>query len=254
MIFPIVGAARYRNSYGRRQATHLHTGIDIAARKMTPIVAPFDGVLGVKRESFWIVGDNGYTVLGTHLNDDHWGRNDNRGDRDLMFSPIALPNARVRAGQHIGYVGNSGHTTGPHLHFELYDRGSGPSLKRIRNPFPSLKRSQRLARPRPWVPASEARPRAGEVRFVGCVRKPEVRQHRVTLNLVAKQDARGRVFARVGPDYLKVRLTPEAIEAAGGWSRIAATPREMLVSAYGRMGRTEFLASRIQFESSVSSE
>src|SRR5579859_8225206 len=136
LIFPLVGACHWGNDYNVSRGRYRHTGIDIKAPKWTPIVAPFKGTLGMKRESFWIYGDNGWAILGTHLNDDEPGHPSHKGGRDVMFSPTLEPGQTVQAGQFIGYVGESGNATGPHLHFELYAPGSGPSEERLRNPYP----------------------------------------------------------------------------------------------------------------------
>lgn len=157
MIFPILGGAKWTNTYNADFKTHRHTGQDIPSPKMTPIVAPFSGVIGLKQFSFWINGDNGYRCLGTHLNDDNPGTNDGRGGRDFMFAPNVHHGSRVQAGQLIGYVGNSGQATGPHLHFEIYN-----SKNQIRNPIQSLKYSQIIKEPRLTFPAERLKPRPGE--------------------------------------------------------------------------------------------
>lgn len=248
MIFPVVGTSRWHNSYGRKEPGYLHTGIDIAAKKRTPIVAPFSGVLGLKRQSFWIYGDNGYAVLGTHLNDDRPGKNDNKGSLDVMFAPNLYPNSYVRAGQLIGYVGDSGRATGPHLHFELYAPGEQPSMQRLRSAYRSLKTSQKLRQPRAFIQNPQLWPDNGEVRMVGCLRKPEKVQRRITLVLVAKQMSSGKLYPKWGPSYLKVRLTQEAINDLGGWSVLQAADGRQEISVYGRMGTKEFRATQIRLE------
>lgn len=83
MIFPVLGPVRMTSGFNDHRGTHRHTGMDIVAPKMAPIVAPFSGILGMKPNSFWIWGDDGWGVLGTHLNDDTPGTRDNRGARDF---------------------------------------------------------------------------------------------------------------------------------------------------------------------------
>ncbi|RYG25549.1 M23 family metallopeptidase [bacterium] len=235
IIFPVIGATRWRDSYGDRRSGFLHTGIDIAARKMSPIVAPFGGTIGLKRNSFWIYADNGWAMLGTHLNDDTPGRNDGRGSRDLMFAPDVSAGSRVRAGQLIGYVGDSGMATGPHLHFELYKPGTGATMERIRNPRPSLHMAQRISRP--VVTFLPGKPPKGKLRLQGCIRKLDEAASTLTMILASKQLPNGLTRAVSRPMYVKLRLDRTAVEAAGGYEAIKsiseATPFGVLISAQG---------------------
>ncbi|HET9372391.1 MAG TPA: M23 family metallopeptidase [Vicinamibacterales bacterium] len=95
---------------GRRD----HHGIDIFAPRGTPVVAAVDGVVRVD------TSDRGGQVI--------WLSPLDRRGR-LYYAHLhdwAVTNgASVRAGQVIGYVGNTGNarTTPPHLHFGVYDRG-----------------------------------------------------------------------------------------------------------------------------------
>jgi hypothetical protein len=106
-----------------------HTGIDFAAAEGTPAVAVGDGVIELagwvdetwQDNPYWMMG--GISVI-LNCGDDqptftygHLSRTDlNVGDR-------------VKQGDLIGYTGNTGHSTGPHLHFEAippgYDMGNG---------------------------------------------------------------------------------------------------------------------------------
>lgn len=105
---------------GRRtQGIHGTNGVDLAAPVGTPIVAAASGDIIIALEGGWNGGYGTYVVV----------RHDN-GTQSLyahMSSVAAGKGQRVNAGQVIGYVGNTGRSTGAHLHFEI--RG-GP-----RNPF-----------------------------------------------------------------------------------------------------------------------
>lgn len=212
MVFPIIGPCSMRRDYNMQRSNCRHTGVDIDARKMTPIVAPFRGLLGMKRDSFWIYGDNGWAMLGTHLNDDDLGKHNHRGNRDLMFAPDIRPGQMVEAGQFIGYVGMSGDATGPHLHFELYAPGSGSTMSRIRDPFPSLKRAMRLARPTAVIPQPDQRPVAGTIRLQGCVRKIDWDQRRITFILAAKELPDGKVLPATRVRYVTLGVPVQLVK------------------------------------------
>lgn len=87
----------------------MHKGLDIAARPDTPIISPGDGQI-VK------AGSNGR--FGKMIKIDHgFGMVTRYGH----LSKIAVRvGQRVKRGDLIGYVGNSGLSTGPHLHYEVY--------------------------------------------------------------------------------------------------------------------------------------
>jgi murein DD-endopeptidase MepM/ murein hydrolase activator NlpD len=88
--------------------TRFHAGIDIGASWGSPVVAAADGEVAA---AGW-AGGYGREVQIAH----------GRGVMSLyghMSQIIAQPGSMVRAGQVIGYVGSSGLSTGPHLHFEV---------------------------------------------------------------------------------------------------------------------------------------
>jgi len=222
MYFPLVGSCHWKNDYDVNRGSYKHTGIDIGAPQMTPIVAPFDGTLGMKTDSFWIYGDNGWALLGTHLNDEQPGTHSHDRSRDVMFAPNVRPGQHVRGGQFIGYVGMSGNATGPHLHFELYAPGSGPTMPRLRNPWPSLKRAQRISRVRVWIPQKSEAPPSGVVRLQGCVRKVDQQVGKVTIILLAKQTPDGHVIPVSRLRYIRLKLSDSAVTDAGGWSALTS--------------------------------
>lgn len=90
----------------------MHNGIDVATRRDTPVVAPANGV--VSHEGF----DSG---LGRVLKIAHgYGM-------QTLYGHLAKSNMRigqrVKRGDVIGLVGNTGLSTGPHLHYEVYING-----------------------------------------------------------------------------------------------------------------------------------
>jgi murein DD-endopeptidase MepM/ murein hydrolase activator NlpD len=85
-----------------------HNGIDLSAREGTPIIAPADGIVKFARDEFTygnlVIIDHGYgiTTKYGHL---------------LTF--FVEPGQKVRRGDKIGLVGNTGRSTGSHLHYEI---------------------------------------------------------------------------------------------------------------------------------------
>ncbi len=99
-----------------------HTGIDYRANVGTPIAAAADGVVVIADENGWN-GGYGKTVLIAH--------GSNMTTRYGHMSDVRVTaGQRVSQGDLIGLSGNSGRSTGPHLHFELRVNGIA------KNPFP----------------------------------------------------------------------------------------------------------------------
>lgn len=102
-----------------------HTGVDWAHKVGTPIIAAGNGTV-IKAE--WDSGygrrvevqhTNGYVTAYSHMS---------------SFAKGIAPSRRVQQGQVIGYVGNSGLSTGPHLHYEVIINGSFVDPLKIRLP------------------------------------------------------------------------------------------------------------------------
>jgi murein DD-endopeptidase MepM/ murein hydrolase activator NlpD len=92
-----------------------HQGVDIFAKRGTPVVAAADGIV-------WKVGTNG---LGGNV---VWVARPFRGERHYyahLDRQLVTPGTFVKAGDVIGTVGNTGNarTTAPHLHFGIYAPG-----------------------------------------------------------------------------------------------------------------------------------
>ena len=109
-------------SGGRRR----HEGQDIRMPMNTPLVAVTSGTIQHYKNSsagtvIYLKGDDGNKYSYFHLN-----------------SRIAKNGQRVKAGQRIAYSGNSGNSTGPHLHFETWINGKKedprPFLSHTRSP------------------------------------------------------------------------------------------------------------------------
>jgi murein DD-endopeptidase MepM/ murein hydrolase activator NlpD len=118
MRMPINGA-RISSSFGMRfhpirRTNRPHNGTDFAAPRGTPIMAAGAGVVE-RADWFGSFGNyirirhaNGYQTVYAHLNG---------------FARGVRAGARVQQGQTIGYVGTTGASTGPHLHYEVHKDG-----------------------------------------------------------------------------------------------------------------------------------
>ncbi|MBA2615537.1 MAG: M23 family metallopeptidase [Actinobacteria bacterium] len=134
IIFPVIGPVQYTNDFGAPRSGHSHRGNDLMAARKAPVVAVEAG--RVDRPSWSssdcsliLTGRSGTEYWYLHMNNDLTQRDDNRGGcrNGVSFAPDLESGMRVRAGQLIGYVGNSGNAAGgsPHLHFELHPESSG---------------------------------------------------------------------------------------------------------------------------------
>ena len=118
MKTPINGA-RLSSSFGMRKHpilgyNKMHRGTDFAAPEGTPIMASGDGII---MKAGWCGGGGNcvkikhnktYQTIYAHMKN---------------FSNLAIPGNRVKQGQIIGYVGSTGMSTGPHLHYEVIENG-----------------------------------------------------------------------------------------------------------------------------------
>ncbi len=239
LIFPVLGGARWHDTYNHdRGGGYRHTAQDLAASKMTPIVAPMSGRIGFKTMTFWIYGDDGWKCLGTHLNDDTPGTKDNSADRDFMFAPNLRFGDRVVAGQFIGYVGDSGNATGPHLHLELF------SPEGIRNPLKSLQGADYIKHPVVKERRGLGKPQPGEVRFDGCYRTWDKVNSTVSVILVSRQEPGHEPEAVTTPRYVSIKVRPQALDNAD-LAKVQAWPRDRCATFYCVYDNGHLTATRI---------
>ena len=129
MKTPINGA-RLSSSFGMRKHpilgyNKMHRGTDFAAPEGTPIMASGDGVI---TKAGWCGGGGNcvkikhnktYQTVYAHMKN---------------FSNLAIPGNRIKQGQIIGYVGSTGMSTGPHLHYEVIENGKKINSQLLRLP------------------------------------------------------------------------------------------------------------------------
>jgi murein DD-endopeptidase MepM/ murein hydrolase activator NlpD len=129
MKTPINGA-RLSSSFGRRRHpisgySRLHKGTDFAAPSGTPIYAAGHGT--VERASRYggygkyvrVRHANGYKTAYAHMS---------------RYGPGVKSGRRIRQGDIVGYVGSTGASTGPHLHYEVYINGKPVNAMALKLP------------------------------------------------------------------------------------------------------------------------
>ena len=129
MKTPINGA-RLSSKFGMRKHpidgyTKMHRGTDFAAPMGTPIMASGDGVV---TKASWCGGggncvkirhNSSYTTVYAHMS---------------KFASSIKKGKRVKQGQIIGYVGSTGKSTGPHLHYEVIHNGTRINSQTLKLP------------------------------------------------------------------------------------------------------------------------
>ena len=108
-VHPVLG--------GRRA----HKGVDLAAPAGTPVYATADGTVGMAQ---W------YSSYGKYVSIEHGADLETRYAH--LSNYIVAPGQSVKKGQLIGYIGTTGRSTGPHLHYEV--RVAGEAV----NPVPYM--------------------------------------------------------------------------------------------------------------------
>ncbi|MBD3849416.1 murein DD-endopeptidase MepM/ murein hydrolase activator NlpD [Bosea sp. OAE752] len=125
-----VAEGELRSGFGMRyhpimRYSKMHTGIDWANRIGTPILAAGNGTV---LKAGW---SSGY---GKHTEIQHANGYVTTYSHQSNFAPGIVPGAKVRQGQVIGYIGTTGLSTGPHLHYEVLVNGNFVNPLKIRVP------------------------------------------------------------------------------------------------------------------------
>ena len=129
MKTPINGA-RLSSPFGMRKHpidgyNKMHKGTDFAAPLGTPIMASGDGII---KKAGWCGGggncvkikhNSTYQTVYAHMS---------------KFARGIKPGVRVKQGQIIGYVGSTGKSTGPHLHYEVIVNGKKVNSQKLKLP------------------------------------------------------------------------------------------------------------------------
>ena len=137
MKTPINGA-RLSSSFGKRKHpilgyNKMHTGTDFAAPKGVPVMASGDGIItraqwcGGGGNCVKIKHNSMYQTVYAHLS---------------KFGNGIKKGTRVRQGQIIGYVGSTGLSTGPHLHYEVIKNGKKINSQKLKLPSGKILKGQ----------------------------------------------------------------------------------------------------------------
>jgi murein DD-endopeptidase MepM/ murein hydrolase activator NlpD len=123
-------AGKFRSGFGARRHpilgyVRMHTGVDWSASIGTPIIAAGNGVV----EKAGLAGGYGKQIIIRHANGYETSYN-----HQSAFAKGIAPGVRVRQGQTIGFLGQTGLATGPHLHYELIVNGTKVDPMRVRLP------------------------------------------------------------------------------------------------------------------------
>jgi len=137
MKTPINGA-RLSSAFGMRKHpidgyNKMHKGTDFAAPMGTPIMASGDGIITRAR---WCGGggncikikhNSTYQTIYAHMQ---------------SFGPRIKEGLRVKQGRIIGYVGSTGNSTGPHLHYEVIENGKKINSQKLKLPSGKILKSE----------------------------------------------------------------------------------------------------------------
>ncbi|MER9856872.1 MULTISPECIES: M23 family metallopeptidase [unclassified Mesorhizobium] len=123
-------AGKFRSGFGARRHpilgyVRMHTGVDWAAPIGTPIIAAGNGTV----EKVGWAGGYGKQIIIRHANGYETSYN-----HQSAFAKGIEPGVHVRQGQTIGFLGQTGLATGPHLHYELIVNGTKVDPMRVRLP------------------------------------------------------------------------------------------------------------------------
>ncbi|WP_306119484.1 MULTISPECIES: M23 family metallopeptidase [unclassified Roseitalea] len=121
---------RLTSGYGMRRHpilgySRMHWGVDWAGPRGTPIIAPGNGTVV---RAGWNSGYGKQTVIR------HANGYETSYSHQSNFAKGVKAGARVRQGQVIGYIGSTGLSTGPHLHYEMRVNGKRVNPLRVRLP------------------------------------------------------------------------------------------------------------------------
>src|SRR5690242_20632099 len=151
ITFPVDGTVHYSDDFGdcREGCTRRHMGNDLLGAKLMHEVAASNGTIawvhadntGTAGNMLQLTGADGWVYWYIHLNNDTPGTDDGKNPARWILAPGIHAGSKVKAGQFIAYMGDSGdaESTQPHLHFEIH-MPNGTVI----DPYTSLRLAQGL--------------------------------------------------------------------------------------------------------------
>lgn len=131
-VQPVAGPIHLTGTCGELRPNHFHAGLDIDGRTGDPVYAAADGhieTIKVQASGYgnilYVRHANGYTTCYAHLDrftsDIQAFVKNYQYEKERFEVELHPPDAmfKVKKGQQIGYLGNTGSSGGPHLHFEI---------------------------------------------------------------------------------------------------------------------------------------
>lgn len=127
---PVPGGL-FKSGFGMRRHPilgymRMHTGVDWAAPRGTPIIATGNGVV---EKAGWDRGGYGNQTIIRHANGYETSYN-----HQSAIAKDVVEGAKIHQGQVIGWIGTTGQSTGPHLHYEMIVNGNKVDPLKIRLP------------------------------------------------------------------------------------------------------------------------
>lgn len=127
LCFPVEGKVTYEDWFGApRSGGRKHEGQDLMGKKMQKLLATVDGTItALKHDAtgnyLYLKDKDGWIHAYMHINNDTPGTDDGANLLKHAFAPGLVKGAKVKKGEFLAYLGDSGNaeSTDPHLHFEL---------------------------------------------------------------------------------------------------------------------------------------
>ena len=131
IAFPVQEDVYYIDTFGacRDGCTRRHKGQDLIGRKMMHLLATTDATVTFMRTDAAGTGGNwlvltdadGWRYNYGHINNDTPGTDDGKNEMRYMYAPGLKVGSKVKKGQFVAYMGDSGNAenSGPHVHFEI---------------------------------------------------------------------------------------------------------------------------------------